>query len=172
MKKILCFVLFATVLSSCGKNAASPGDPAPFQGTMDVNFNGKSYHFTKAWVIYQSSTGQAGIFGGDAGSSSVGAVTIAYTGTLGSFNFGDYSQGKVDVTAGGFDNNSTNYYTQYSTCNPTTLQYAAGTLAVSKWGNVGERIEGTFTGSLVDRSVQCAPRVLAISGSFSAVRAQ
>lgn len=159
---ISVFVMVLTVvfLNSCSSNSENPVDPNNVtNSTASLTFNGSGY--TNKAVTLGNGLGGYSLsdtmtviqFSGKVDNDSLYLGIIFKANHTGTFNWND-------------DNGAIVYKTT-STGNFFYVGITQGTTTVSSYGNVNGKIEGTFSGKLIEQNSQSE---LNISGSFSAVR--
>jgi hypothetical protein len=164
---IIFFSIFLTTfLSSCKKDSSNPtdgGNGGGGGGNYTATINGDGW--TNKSVTISTSTSTFGV------SSQITAVNmicsddiklLAYTpgGQTGTFNFGTAASASqaVGITLTTGSGATTKFY---------FAKENSGTVTISSYGSIGGKVNGSFSGTLVNATSQAE---ITISGSFSATR--
>ena len=159
------------LISGCSKKGDSnpiiPGDQTTGAGSITLNgggYNNTKINFNVGLAAYSTSDQITNcIFYGKNGSDSV-LVVVAFAGTVsGNYQWEEYTLNSPNVNGVvvSFYNASGN--------NRYCIPKATGQTSISKYGTIGQTIEGLFNGSIQE---VVSASLITITGSFKATRVQ
>ncbi|MBC7902353.1 MAG: hypothetical protein H7Y27_02985 [Gemmatimonadaceae bacterium] len=136
---------------------------------VTLSYRGSDYVYTNVTIGYAN--GKITVQGVDANGAGINLTGNSNRAT--SFPFGDLlapGKGQAHINIGPYG-----FSTEYTKCNISETFYSSGAFVVSKWADVGERVEGSFSGNVYSRNppgTTCPAEAekRTFSGEFAGVR--